>query len=144
MRTVMLFLMLMLSATASAHHWVVDAYEEEQRVTVEVVVEEFRFIYPHPFITARIIQVPETLVGYTAKDEDLWDIEMDNRRELIALGFNESTFEPGDRITVTVDPSPFKRNTLYARVIEHPADGYRYVHNHRQLYPIESPPLPPR
>jgi hypothetical protein len=66
---------------------------------------------------------------------------MDNRRELVALGFHNKTFIPGDKIVVAVDPSRQslqRNNTLYMRAVEHPREGFVYLHNVRRLYPIDS------
>ena len=122
------------SLAVPAHHWVVDEYDEAGRFTVEIVVEEFRFIYPHPLIIARIPDSRANPFTADAGEDQLWTLEMDNRRELADLGWDEDTFESGDRILVTVDPSPYKSHALYVRALEHPVDGYRYEHNVRRLF----------
>jgi hypothetical protein len=58
----------------------------------------------------------------------------DYKRELVELGFTKNTLKSGDRIIVTVDPSRYKPQSLYVRVLEHLADGFRYEHNQRRLY----------
>ena len=128
---------------AHAHHWVVDAYDENQRVTIEVLVEEFRFINPHPLITAKLLNAADgRFAEYVGKDE-LWTLEMDNKWELADLGFNSDTFKPGDRVIVIVDPSPYDRLALYVRALEHPEHGFIYVHNQRKLfYPPAADPAP--
>lgn len=70
-----------------------------------------------------------------------WTLEMDNRRELTALGIHAETFIPGDQIRVAVDPSfntTYRDNTLYLRAIEHRREGFVYVHNVRQLFPMDA------
>jgi hypothetical protein len=65
---------------------------------------------------------------------------MDNRRELTALGFNNETFIPGDQLLVAVDPSRhtrYRENTLYIRAAEHRREGFVYLHNVRELIPID-------
>ncbi len=47
---------------------------------------------------------------------------------------------PGDQIIVAVDPSRttlYRENTLYLRAVEHQREGFVYVHNVRQLFPID-------
>jgi hypothetical protein len=66
---------------------------------------------------------------------------MDNMRELTALGINSETFIPGDLILVAVDPSRntrYRENTLYLRAVEHQRKGFVYIHNVRQLFPIDT------
>jgi len=58
-----------------------------------------------------------------------------------ALGFDNETFIPGDQIVVAVDPSRHslhRENTLYLRAVEHRRAGFEYIHNVRQLFPIDA------
>jgi hypothetical protein len=126
---------LLWSLFASAHHWVVDMYDEQTRTTYEMEVVEFRFINPHPFITAQIVD--RSIEQASEATPDLWTLEMDNRWELVDLGFTNSTFKSGDKILVTANPSPYDDRALYVRALEHPVDGYRYEHNVRHLFKLQ-------
>jgi hypothetical protein len=140
-RLVIIAVVLLCCATAQGHHWVKDAYDSQQRFIVAVEVREFKLINPHPKLIVEITGIP-------GKDEidgieigQSWILEMDNRRELVALGFHSKTFIPGDKIVVAVDPSRQtlqRNNTLYMRAVEHPREGFVYLHNVRRLFPIDS------
>lgn len=122
------------SLYAHGHHWVVDVYDEQTRISLEMEVIEFRFVNPHPFIIAKLAGDSSERSNET--DADLWTLEMDNRWELADLGFNRNTFKAGDQIVVTVNPSPYDERALYVRALEHPLDGYRYEHNVRNLFKL--------
>ncbi|HAY46171.1 MAG TPA: hypothetical protein DCY55_07775 [Gammaproteobacteria bacterium] len=110
-------------------------YDEQTRTTYEMEVVEFRFINPHPFITAQIVD--RSIEQASEATPDLWTLEMDNRWELVDLGFTNSTFKSGDKILVTANPSPYDDRALYVRALEHPVDGYRYEHNVRHLFKLQ-------
>ena len=126
---------------ALGHHSVIGIYDDQGRFTAEVEVRDFELIDPHPLIVVEITaiargqEIDGIAIGQT------WTLEMDNLRELLALGFNRETFIPGDRIVVAVDPSRhtrYRENTLYLRGVEHRRESFIYIHNLRQLIPIES------
>lgn len=132
---------LLWSAIAAGHHSVIGVYDDQQRFSAEVEVRSFELIDPHPLIFIEITALPGgpqidgISVGQT------WTLEMDNARELRALGFNRETFVPGDRLVVAVDPSRhtrYRENTLYVRGLEHQRARFIYIHNVRQLIPVES------
>jgi hypothetical protein len=84
---------------------------------LEGVVDEFRFVNPHPFVYL-------TVSGGEA--EERWRLEMDNRFELESVGMNAGTLKPGDRIVVTGSLGRTEPRTLYIRRLDRPADGFRY------------------
>lgn len=94
---------------------------------MEMEVAEFHFVNPHPYIDAR--QLADT--------ENLWSLEMDNRRELIPLGFSADTLRPGDIILVTTNPGIYNANIAYVIAIEHRRLGFRYEANVRQLINLD-------
>jgi hypothetical protein len=124
-----------------AHHWVGDIYDASRRVILEVEVKQFRLINPHPHLFIEITDIPdEQEVDFVAIGQT-WTLELDNKRELTALGFHNETFIPGDKLLVAVDPSHntlYRKNTLYLRAVEHRREGFVYLHNVRQLYPIDA------
>ena len=130
LRFTFILLITALSAPALSHHWVSEDYNEHSLVTVEVVVQAFRFINPHPFVSV-VLPDSDDLT-------DVWTLEMDNRWELAALGFTEETLSPGDLIQISANPSPYDNRALYVRSIEHPRLNFRYEHNVRQLFELES------
>ena len=130
-----------LSAIASGHHWVGDVYDSSQRFIAEVEVREFELINPHPLLHVEITGLPELTGRETVEVGQTWTLEMDNRRELTALGFAADTFSAGDRLRVAVDPirvTSYREKTLYLRALEHQSAGFIYVHNVRRLFPAGS------
>ena len=103
---------------AHAHHSIAAVYDDSQRVTVEGVVTQFRFVNPHPFVMVEV------------KDDNgrvqQWKLEMDNRWELVEIGIDNVTLKPGDRLVVTGSPAREQRQSLYIRKLERPADGFSY------------------
>lgn len=140
-RLATLLIVSVFSVAAHGHHWVRDVYDSTQRFIVKVEVRKFQLINPHPLMQVEITdirggQLPDGVVlGQT------WTLEMDNKRELTALGFHDETFVPGDQILVAVDPlhdTNYRRNTLYMRAVEHQREGFVYLHNVRRLFPVET------
>jgi hypothetical protein len=103
---------------AHAHHSIAGVYDGSRQVTIEGVVAQFQFINPHPFV---VVDVKDA----SGKAQQ-WTAEMDNRRELVEIGFDNATLKPGDRIVVTGSPSRAQRQSLYIRRLERPADGFNY------------------
>ncbi len=140
-RFITLTVILLWSVTTLGHHSVIGIYDDQKRFTVEVEVREFELISPHPLIFVEITDIPDGQVIDGIAIGQTWTIEMDNRRELTALGFNDETFIAGDQLLVAVDPSRHTRNrenTLYLRAAEHKREGFVYLHNVRQLFPIDT------
>ncbi len=140
-RFITLTVILLWSVTALGHHTVIEIYDDQKRFTVEVEVREFELISPHPLIFVEITDIPDGQVIDGIAIGQTWTIEMDNRRELTALGFNDETFIAGDQLLVAVDPSRhtrYRENTLYLRAAEHKREGFVYLHNVRQLFPIDT------
>ncbi len=132
---------LLCCATAQGHHWVRDIYDDQKRFTLEVEVRQFKLINPHPHILVEITGIPDGQVIDGITIGQTWTLEMDNKRELTALGFDNETFIPGDQIVVAVDPSRhslYRETTLYLRAVEHRREGFVYIHNVRQLFPIDT------
>jgi hypothetical protein len=109
------------AVTTLAHHSIAGIYDETKRVKVEGVVTRFQFIHPHPLVR---IEVKDP-----SGKAQLWMLEMDNRGELIELGFDIDTLKPGDRITVTGNRARSRPRGLYVRSLERPADGFSYEHH---------------
>jgi hypothetical protein len=121
-------------STALGHHSVWGTYDQANRITIEVVVEEFHFVNPHPLIEVKAVDESMIPIADHIDSTAILTLEMDNRWELVELGFTEDTLAPGDRIIVTVDPSRQRPNSLYLQMLEHVSDGYRYEHNKRSLF----------
>lgn len=139
-RTVAHTVIMLWAISALGHHNVIGVYDDLRRFTVEVEVRNFELIYPHPLIFVEITDIPDGQAIDGIEIGQTWTLEMDNRRELTDLGFDNDTFIPGDRILVAVDPSRhtrYRENTLYLRAAEHRREGFIYLHNVRQLFPVD-------
>ncbi len=140
-RFITLTVILLWSVTALGHHSVIGIYDDQKRFTIEVKVRKFELVNPHPLIVVEITDIPEGQAIDGIAVGQMWTLEMDNRRELTALGINSETFIPGDQILVAVDPSRhtrYRENTLYLRAAEHRREGFVYIHNVKQLFPIDT------
>lgn len=139
-RLTLILVVLLGSASAPAHHWVRDVYDGEKRLIIVAEVRKFDLIYPHPMMLVEITEIPEGQEVDGLTIGQTWTLEMDNRRELTALGIHAETFVAGDQIRIVVDPSfdtSYRENTLYLRAVEHDREGFVYLHNVRELFPIE-------
>src|SRR3954467_3916120 len=102
---------LMSLSLAEAHHSLAGVYETNREVTLEGVVTEFHFVNPHPFV----------LIDVRANNGSTqWKLEMDNRSELVEVGVSSATIKPGDRITVSGNPSRGQSPSLYIRRLARP------------------------
>ncbi len=119
----LLVAVLFYSCSIQAHHSVSANYNQSKTVTMELVVEEFRFINPHPYLSTVLVGPAEGVIT----------LELDNRRELVDLGFNNGTFISGDSIFVTVYPGARNARIAYVIGLEHSRLGFKYVANQRYL-----------
>ena len=106
------------ATAAHAHHSIANVYDDSQRVTLEGVVTRFQFVNPHPFVVME--------VSNPNSNGQQWMLEMDNRSELVEIGFDSATLKPGDRIVVSGSPARTQRQSLYIRRLDRPADGFNY------------------
>jgi hypothetical protein len=106
-----------LTGTAHAHHSIAGYYDGSREVTVEAVVSQFRFVQPHPFVVADVRRNGAA---------EQWELELDNRWELVEIGFTETTLKPGDRVVVSGSPARREPQRLYVRRLDRPADGFGY------------------
>lgn len=115
---------------AQAHHSVSGSFDESKEIGFELIVEEFLFINPHPYINGRVINAAGESVN--------WEIELDNLWEMEAVGFDSSTLIAGDVVRVTGYPSWRRSETIFLRSLEHPRLGFLYRHNVRRLLELDS------
>jgi hypothetical protein len=108
------------TCAVAAHHSIAGVYDNARQLTIEGAVHEFAFVNPHPFITLEVRN------GDRAAR---WTLEMDNRRELVELGFRADTLRPGDRLVITGSAARRDPLALYVRRLERPADGFTYEHH---------------
>ena len=108
----------LLGVPLQAHHAISTFYDTGRRVTIEAIVRELHFVNPHPFVLSDV----RSRDGATEQ----WRLEMDNRRELVEIGFTHQTLRPGDTIVVAGSPARHEARSLYVRRIDRPSDGFWY------------------
>jgi hypothetical protein len=106
------------AAAAHAHHSIAGIYDSSQQVTVEGSVTEFRFVNPHPVLVIE--------ASVDAAEPQVWQLEMDNRFELVEVGITADTFKPGDRVVAIGSRGRTQPHNLYLRRLDRPADGFLY------------------
>jgi len=103
---------------ALGHHSLYGVYGREQDTPLEGNVVEFRFINPHPVLVIE--------VGQDDGSRESWELEMDNRRELVGIGITAETFAPGERVVVEGSLSLTRESAMYLWRLDRPADGFWY------------------
>jgi hypothetical protein len=109
-----------MSVRAGAHHSFGAVYFEDQTISIEGEVSEFRYVNPHVWVII------------SARDPDgvvrSFGAEWGNPARLTRQGIGKETLKPGDRVVVTGSPSrdPLEY-TIHLKRIERPADGWRWA-----------------
>jgi hypothetical protein len=101
-----------------AHHSISTVYDSSRQVSIEGIVAEFQLVDPHPFLFI-------DAKGRTGEAQR-WQLEMDNRRELVSIGVTASTFKPGDLVVVTGSLARRGGQKLYVLRLDRRADGFWY------------------
>ena len=101
-----------------AHHSISSLYDSKRQVTMEGTVAEFHLVNPHPFLFIDV----KSRTGEAQR----WQLEMDNRSELAAVGVTASTFKPGDRVVVTGSLARTQGQRMYLLRLDRAADGFWY------------------
>jgi hypothetical protein len=110
-------LAILLSAGPVYGHHSLSEYDAARELSLTVVVREFHFVNPHPYLIA------EARAGSLSS---VWRLELDNRFELVQIGMTASTFTPGEQLLVSGRPGRDQKPILYVRELDRPADGFRY------------------
>jgi hypothetical protein len=82
-------------AIAGAHHSTA-MFDRDARVTLTGVIKEFQWTNPHAWIQ---VVAP----GPDGKPAD-WSIECNSPNTLSRQGWKPSTFKPGDKVVIVVNP----------------------------------------
>ena len=112
-----LALAILLSAAPVFGHHSLSEYDAARELSLTVVVREFHFVNPHPYLIA------EARAGSLSS---VWRLELDNRFELVQIGMTANTFTPGEQLLVSGRPGREQKPILYVRELDRPADGFRY------------------
>jgi hypothetical protein len=119
-RTVLMFVLAAAAGVpAAAHHSFAAYYFEEQSVTIEGVVTEFRYGAPHAWV---YLDAPDAR-GQTQRFSAEWA----NPNRLSRDGITKDTLQPGDRVIITGspgrEPAEYK---VHLKGIERPSDGWAW------------------
>ena len=99
---------------ASAHHAFSPVYDSKRSETVSGVVTEFRFVNPHAML---VLEVKDDH-GKTAT----WTVEFAGRLNLSEIGWTKESLKPGERITVTGNPTHVVSHQMaFVKIVK--ADG---------------------
>jgi hypothetical protein len=104
--------------TPDAHHSISSVYDSRRQATIEGIVAQFQLVNPHPFLLIDVKNPPGTA--------QRWQLEMDNRGELAAIGVTADTFKPGDRVVVRGSLARSQGQRMYLLRLDRPADGFWY------------------
>jgi len=91
LKSVLGLLLIIMCASAAAHHSTVGQIEETA-IEIDGVVKEFQFKNPHSWI--------QVIVANTDGSETEWSVEWLIPNILMRQGYNPSTFRPGDKVKV--------------------------------------------
>ena len=80
-----------------AHHSFAPVYDAKRTISVQGVVTEFRLINPHALM---LMEVTDD-TGKVVK----WTVEFAGRLNLTEGGWNERSITPGQKVTVTGNPT---------------------------------------
>ena len=95
--SMVLSLLILAAAGASAHHAFSPVYDGKRTITVDGVVTQFRFVNPHAMM---LMEVKDK----TGKVET-WNVEFAGRLNLEEAGWNAQTIKPGEHVKVTGNPA---------------------------------------
>jgi uncharacterized protein DUF6152 len=109
--------MILGGVVAQGHHSIAAAYDRDRPVKLDGVLVQFAMVQPHPYV---VIEIKD------GQDTARWRGELDNRWELVAIGMNDETLKPGDRLVVSGSIGRNQPRTLYVWRLDRPADGFWY------------------
>ena len=102
---------------AQGHHSIAAAYDRDRPVKLDGILVQFAMVQPHPYVVVDIKDGPDTV---------RWRGELDNRWELVAIGMNDESLKPGDRLVLSGSIGRNQPRTLYVWRLDRPADGFWY------------------
>jgi len=106
--------MLLSAGEVQAHHSTTPVYDGKRTVTRTGVVTSFRLVNPHAMLTFDVTEEGGQVVP--------WIVEFDGRVNLTRFGWDNDTLKPGDRITVTGNPTHNDSPRMFFLELERP-DG---------------------
>jgi hypothetical protein len=111
---------MIVGARADAHHSFSAHYFEDQIVSIEGDITEFRYVSPHAWVYLSGRGADGVLRSYAA--------EWASPTRLTRQGVGKGALKHGDRVIVTGSPSREPSTyRLHLKIIERPADGWRWA-----------------
>ena len=114
---IFIFAMTLGGTLAQGHHSIAAAYDRDRPVKLDGILVQFAMVQPHPYV---VVEIKD------GRDTARWRGELDNRWELVAIGMNEETLKPGDRVVLNGSIGRNQPRTLYVWRLDRPADGFWY------------------
>jgi len=105
---------LLFASASHAHHSTTPVYDSNRTVTKTGVVTSFRLVNPHALLKLDVAEEDGKVVQ--------WIVEFDGRVNLTRFGWNDETLKPGDRVTVTGNPTHSDAPRMFFIELERP-DG---------------------
>jgi uncharacterized protein DUF6152 len=114
---ILTFAMTLGGTLVQGHHSIAAAYDRDRPVKLDGVLVQFAMVQPHPYV---VIEIKD------GRDTTRWRGELDNRWELVAIGMNDESLKPGDRLVLSGSIGRNQPRTLYVWRLDRPADGFWY------------------
>jgi len=115
-----LVLVLASASVISGHHSFAAHYFEEQSVTIQGSLVEFKYEAPHAWVHLSVAADDGGAVRQYAA-------EWANPNRLSRDGITKETLKAGDRLIVTGSPGRnASENRIHLKQIERPADGWKW------------------
>jgi hypothetical protein len=109
--------MILGGVVAQGHHSIAAAYDRDRPVKLDGILVQFAMVQPHPYV---VVDIKD------GRDTVRWRGELDNRWELIAIGMNDESLKPGDRLVLSGSIGRNQPRTLYVWRLDRPVDGFWY------------------
>jgi hypothetical protein len=117
--SIVLVMVWLLNATASAHHSFLATYSGDQTIQIDGKVISFLFRDPHAFIRVSVKQK-------TGKPQD-WSAEWGPASQLRRFGVTAGTVNVGDVIRITGNPGRVPADhRIRLRTMHRDSDGYEW------------------
>lgn len=125
MRKLLLVGILVAAPAAYAHHSFAADYFEDQSVTVQGEITEFRYRNPHAWVVVRAPEPSGEMATFSA--------EWAGAGRLGQMGITADTLKPGDRVTIVGAPGrDASQRRIHLKQIERPADGWTWAGRNRR------------
>jgi Family of unknown function (DUF6152) len=109
--------MILGGVVAQGHHSIAAAYDRDRPVKLDGILVQFAMVQPHPYV---VLDIKD------GRDTVRWRGELDNRWELVAIGMNDESLKPGDRLVLSGSIGRNQPRTLYVWRLDRPVDGFWY------------------